>query len=374
MLALYRKYWKTAFDIGLIILTVYLVMFAFSYLYSIAAPIFFALVIFWIIEPFARYLNKKGLKKSLASAISIMLFVVIILGVIIGAGFIFTDQITNLIDRIPQYQDAISSSAKTITETVEKEYQALPLDIIERINSFITNFADTALNWIKLFLNWLLVNITLFSNFLFNLFIGIILAYFLSAEIEMWRRVAASKTPRTFKVAFQFLKENVFKGLAVYLKAQMKLISLTFVIVFVSLLLLDVGSAFSIALLAAVFDILPVLGIPVIFIPWAIYNFLVGETFLGIMLLVVLGVAMLTRQVLEPKITGNTLGVSAFTMLAFMIVSLSLFGVIGMIISPVLLILVKALYDQGYLKRWIRMPQEEFDSDPLMPMEHPDSK
>jgi predicted PurR-regulated permease PerM len=66
--------------------------------------------------------------------------------------------------------------------------------------------------------------------------------------------------------------------------------------------------------------------------------------------------------VLEPKITGNTLGVSAFTMLSFMIVSLSLFGVAGLILSPVLIILLKALMDQGYLRRWIRLPKEEFEA------------
>ena len=41
MLSFYRKYWRTAFDIALIILTVWLIMYLFSYLYRIATPIFF---------------------------------------------------------------------------------------------------------------------------------------------------------------------------------------------------------------------------------------------------------------------------------------------------------------------------------------------
>ncbi|MNH38808.1 hypothetical protein D3C79_998920 [compost metagenome] len=100
---------------------------------------------------------------------------------------------------------------------------------------------------------------------------------------------------------------------------------------------------------------------PVLFIPWVIYLFFVGSTSLAIWLLVLLAVVMLIRQIMEPKITGNTLGVSAFTMLACMIISLSLFGVAGLILSPILLILMKALIDQGYLKSWIRLPKEEFD-------------
>ncbi|MEW9104162.1 AI-2E family transporter, partial [Paenibacillus sp.] len=92
------------------------------------------------------------------------------------------------------------------------------------------------------------------------------------------------------------------------------------------------------------------------------YLLIIGNTSLAIGLAVVMGVTLLVRQILDPKITGTSLGVSAFTMLSFMIVSMSLFGVIGIVMSTVLLILIKALYDQGYLKRWIRMPKEEFDS------------
>ncbi|MGO4274324.1 AI-2E family transporter, partial [Paenibacillus sp. TAF58] len=60
MISFYKKYWRTAFDIALIVLTVYLFMLLFSYLYRIATPIFLALIIFMMIEPFARFLNRKG--------------------------------------------------------------------------------------------------------------------------------------------------------------------------------------------------------------------------------------------------------------------------------------------------------------------------
>lgn len=45
-----------------------------------------------------------------------------------------------------------------------------------------------------------------------------------------------------------------------------------------------------------------------------------------------------------------------------MIVSLSLFGVSGLIIAPVLIITIKALHEQGYLKKWIRLPEEEYEA------------
>jgi len=150
----------------------------------------------------------------------------------------------------------------------------------------------------------------------------------------------------------------VLKGLVTYLKAQLKLVALTFAIIYVALLILRVDNAFSVAVLAAVFDLLPLLGVATVFVPWIIYLFVVGNTTLAIWLIVLLGFVILVRQILEPKITGESLGVSAFTMLSFMVVSTSLFGVAGLILSPVLIILIKALYDQGYLQKWIRKPED----------------
>jgi len=125
-----------------------------------------------------------------------------------------------------------------------------------------------------------------------------------------------------------------------------------------------VENFFVISVVAAIFDVLPLLGVSTIFVPWIVFLFVTGKTGLAVGLTVLWLLVVLTRQILEPKITGDSLGVSAFTTLAFMVVSLSLFGVMGLVLSPVLIILIKALHDQGYLRRWIRLPADEFGPEP----------
>ncbi|MDF2669460.1 MAG: permease [Paenibacillus sp.] len=360
MLSFYKKYYKTVFDIGLMVLTIYLFMLMFSYLYRIATPIFLAFVIFAIIEPFAKFLNRRGLKKSLATAISTLIFIILILAVFIGLGAIFTTQIYSLSQKIPGYALTLQDQIVNNTAYWQTKLDLLPVDIVEKTKEYSEVIAGKGAALASAFLAWVFTMLTSFSSFVVNFTIGIILAYFLSIEIDTWKRLAGDKTPRTFKNAFFFLKENVLKGIVSYLKAQMKLITLTFVIIFLALLLLGVKNVFSISLLAAFFDVLPLLGVSTVFIPWIIYLFVIGNTTLAVWLTVVLGVVILVRQIMEPKITGDSLGVSAFTMLSFMIVSLSLFGVAGLILSPILIILVKALMEQGYLKRWIRLPAEEY--------------
>jgi len=363
MLPFYKKYWRTAFDIALIVLTVYLIMLAFSSLYRIATPIFFSFVIYMCIEPLARRLNKIGIKKSIASAISILLFSVIILAAFTGAALLIKQQGTELVENFPRYQEMLLLEIGKISDDLRERFPNLPIDmdISNRTSELIQSASEGWKGISNTVITHIVAYVSTFSSFVFNFVIGVILAYFLSIEIADWRKIASDKTPKTFKTAFFFLRDNVLKGIGYYIKAQAKLISITFIVIFIALLLLGVKNAFIISVVAAIFDILPLLGVGTIFVPWIIYLFIVGEITLAIWLTVLFLAVVLTRQLLEPKITGDSLGVSAFTMLAFMIISMSLFGIAGVILSPILIILIKALYDQGYINRWIRKPQGEFD-------------
>ncbi|MGG4342893.1 AI-2E family transporter [Paenibacillus lautus] len=365
MLPLYKKYWRTAFDIGLIVLTVYLIMFIFSKLYQIAAPVFLSFLVFLIIEPFSKFLHRRGLPKPFAAAISVLLFLLVILGILFGAGALIVSQFMNLQDNLPGYTKTLQRHFSESLTFLQTKLDALPPDLTDRLNGYFQDITTFAQGAAESFFHYVIGFMGSFSSFIANFGVAIILAFFLSIEIGSWRRIAKDKTPKTLKTAFLFLKENVFKAIGSYLKAQMKLVSITFVIVYIGLLILGTGNSLSVALICAVFDVLPLLGVPVILIPWITYLFIVGNTGLAVGLIVLLAVVVISRQLLEPKITGNSIGVSsAFLMLSFMMISLSIFGVAGLILAPILLILIKELLTQGYLKQWIRLPSEEFEVSP----------
>ncbi len=362
MLHFYRKYWRTAFDIALIALTVYLIMYAFSFVYRIATPILLAFVIFYFIEPIAQFLHRRRISKPAAAAAAILFLIVIILAVLVGLGAVVTTQVIGLQSSIVTNAQVIQTELVRWIHYIQDRAAALPPESSEQITGYLENITTGASKLAASFLNTLVGMLTSFSAFLVNFTIAVILAYFLSIEIPFWRKAAQEKTPMTFKKAFVFLRDNVLNGIVAYVKAQLKLITATFVIVLVSLVVLRVDNALSIAFLAALFDVLPLLGVSTVFLPWIAYCFITGDIFMGVSLSVVLAVVLLFRQIMEPKITGDSLGVSAFTVLSAMIVSLSLFGIAGLVLAPVLIILLKALHEQGYLKRWIHMPEEEYET------------
>ena len=368
MLTFYKRYWRTAFDIALIAFTVWLVMYIFSFLYKIAAPVFFSFLIFACIEPLAKRLHRIGIKKAIASAISVLFFTLVILGAFIGAGVLLTYEIMEFVNRLPDYQSIFTQEATYWVAWLQSRIDLLPDTVVKQSQSVIDSITGWGQKVATQVLLGLVNLLSSFSTFMFNFGVGIILAYFLSIEIDTWKKLAREKTPNTFKQAFYFLKDNVLVGIAGYLKSQLILVSITFVVILAALLLLGVNNAFTIAALSAIADILPLLGVTTVFAPWIIYLFIVGQTQTAIWLTVILGVVLLMRQILEPKITGGSIGVSAYTMLVCMLVSLSLFGVAGVILSPVIVILIKQLHAQGYLRRWIRPPLD-YDDPPDGPQD-----
>jgi len=224
MLPFYKKYWRTAFDIALIALTVYLIMFSFSYLYRIATPIFLSFLIFLCIEPLARRLNKLGMKKSIASGISILLFTLILLTAFSGAAYLITKQGTELVNNFPKYQEMLAVQIANLTEEVQTRFGNLPadLDLVQRSKDLIEGASSTLALFGKTVLLNIIGYVTSFSTFVFNFVVGIILAYFLSIEITTWKRTAEDKTPNTFKTAFSSLGTMYSKELRCTLRLKPK--------------------------------------------------------------------------------------------------------------------------------------------------------
>ena len=365
MVDLYKKWFKTGLDIGLLALSVFLIMSVFSYSFQLATPIFIALLIYILIDPVANFFQRKGMKKTTSTKVAMLLFVVTVLGAFVTLGVVFAAQIGNLSVLVPKYIHFLKEWVLNNADFFQAKYDAVPaevkLKIQEVINKVASQSSTLASESLKGIFNFLSSASTVFVNFL----LGVILAYFLCVEIDGWKDTMNKKTPKTIQKSITFLKENVLNGMGNYIKAQFKLISITFTLIFLGLLFSGTENAFTIAILSAILDIVPLLGIPVIFIPWIIYSYIVGKTGFAIFLLVLWLVTMLVRQIFEPKIVGDSLGVSAFTMLAAMIISLSIFGIGGLLVTPILIMLCKALYEQGYLGRWVTFPKDEFEDGKL---------
>ena len=78
-----------------------------------------------------------------------------------------------------------------------------------------------------------------------------------------------------------------------------------------------------------------------------IVSLLMGKTGLGIGVLVIYVIITVLRQYIEPKLVAGQLGLSPVITISAMFLGLKLLGFLGMFITPLTIIILKLLHDEG---------------------------
>ncbi len=131
-----------------------------------------------------------------------------------------------------------------------------------------------------------------------------------------------------------------------YLRAYLILLLLTFAELFIGFSILRIEYAFLLALVVAVVDMLPVLGVGTVLVPWAAVMLLQKNFYLGFGLLILYGAVLILRQISEPKLVGKSLGLHPLLTLFASYAGWKLLGLLGMIFGPMLALLAKSLSEQ----------------------------
>ena len=150
-------------------------------------------------------------------------------------------------------------------------------------------------------------------------------------RIRLWcRKQVPGERLRKFLAGLRRLKGVLFA----WLKAQAKLMGITWLILTMGLVLLRFPYAPLWAGAVALVDAFPILGTGTVLLPWALVSFLQGQSVRGVGLLSIYAVISLTRSVLEPKLLGSHLGLDPLATLAALYAGFRFWGFGGMILAP----------------------------------------
>lgn len=367
VLDFYKKFGPMFLVLGILFGSAVILMWLFTSFINFLPSLFIAFLIYFSTNPLSNFLERKGVKKKLSVHLTMGLFVIIIVGTLTTAGYIFTSEIKGIANSFPKYADIAEKQIERYADELEGKIELIPDEYMEKIKENAMNMAQKGAEWSGTFLLGLFGLLTSIPTVIFNFAMGIILAWLMSLDMKNLSKSFSESTPKSFKIILGFLYKNVLSGLGKYIKAQLKIICITFFIIFIGLLTIGESNSFSIAILAAFFDVLPVLGISTVFIPWIVYLLVVGATTKAIGISVIFVIVLAFRQIFEPKIVGDSLGVSAFVMFVVMLASLKLFGIAGIILSPIFCILWKELKEKGHFKEWIPVPEGELEQEKEVP-------
>jgi sporulation integral membrane protein YtvI len=331
-----------------------------AFLYFVT-PLVYPFLIGWLIayimNPFVHGLQKKArMPRWLAVTISLLVFLGVTAGLV---GILVTNIVYEISDLSIYLQNNIDSWKSKFVDFVNSD---MLQGFIDRINNFYndnpqyqstidenlsstgTALASAGSALIGLVLNGLVSLIKSLPNFATILIIALLAAFFISKDWYRIKKKVASWIPDRALLVGGTIWGDLQKALFGYLRAQFILISITAAFVIIGLLIMQVPYAISIGLLIGLVDLLPYLGTGAVMVPWIIIVFIQGNLTLGIGLSVLYGVILVARQILEPKVLATSVGMDPLAILIALFIGLQLFGIVGLIIGPVTLILLMAFH------------------------------
>ena len=328
-------------------------------LFSMLAPFFFAYLMAMILSPIVNIIYEKfSLSRKITALFLVFFMFTGLAGLIIG---FFYSIVNEAISLSANFQ-SVWGSIETAVELTNSKIQWLLDFMPSETNQIIDNMMENIYQWFQSLSGNLLNFIvsasagitTSIGNVIMSGVVFIIAAYFITAEYHK----IDSSLKRFFNEEiydYYFSVKEIFASiLGNYLKAQLMLSLLAFIVMLIALLILGQSYAFLIALFLGFIDLLPIVGTSAILVPWGIIELSTGYGFKGSFLLILAGAFFILRKIVEPKIVGSQTGLHPLAALMSVFFGYKLAGVLGAVFGPIitmaLVMIYKARFFGGTIK------------------------
>ncbi|SDC07432.1 sporulation integral membrane protein YtvI [Paenibacillus sp. UNCCL117] len=324
-------------------------------LFTIGFPFLLAMLVAILLEPVVQMLIRYARMSRTAAAITACtLFTGAVLGFFYLVGFKMVSELVQFLKNVPGYFTEAQSFIEDTTVKTQFFFDKLP----PAVAADAIHWMEEGLAGLTSNLNTVISGITGyligFAKTIPNLFIFfvvfIIALYLISLSLPKLHQSFLNLFDDASRTKMGTVLQDLRKAIIGFIFAQALISLLTYIVTLVGLLLLRVDYPLAIALVIILVDILPVLGVSAVLLPWAAYGLLVGNVKLAIGLVVLYLVILIFRRIVEPKIIGDAVGINALAALVSMYVGFQAIGVVGLFLGPVLIIIYHALRRVGLLK------------------------
>lgn len=234
-------------------------------------------------------------------------------------GTMISDLVNNL-DRYVNYFQGLSNSSIDIEGLVANYGKSLA-DIAKTMLAKIIGMA-TSLPTI------VLIIITLFMS-----------TYFIAKDFDKIENGFLSIFTDETKIKVRRVKSEIMYSIKGYIKAYTILMSITFLVIWISFSIFRVPYGLPLGIIGALLDLIPFLGIIVIFVPVIIYYFVIENYFVSIGIAIVFIALSILRQILEPKLVSANVGISPLLTIIAIFVGIQVAGILGIIFCLGLLVM-----------------------------------
>lgn len=334
-------------------------------------PFVVAFIVTMMLRPIVRFLhNKLKLNTRVISVVLVVLFYGTIGVIVIWMAVEIVSAVADKVKDLPSFfQNQIRPFLATLFDEIQELLHnfdpEMAIDFETTANSLIASIGSTVMS----FSGTLVSSLTNFAvsvpSFLLNIVIMIVATIFLLVDFESIHSFIKRQLSDKTNELLHNIGTHLGKVLRKYIVSYSLVMLITFAEIWAGLSIIGIRYSALIAILIAVFDILPVVGSGLIIVPWAIISFIMGNIGTGIGLFILWAVLCVVRQIIEPKIVGESVGMHPFLTLFAMLAGNFIYGGIGILLLPVTLALCQSLNSAGVVKIYKTVDVQPEEEDPI---------
>ena len=337
--------------------------------FSVFAPFIISYVITVMLQPvIVKIQDKTKMPSAPATVLALLLFVTLASSVIWLFSHYISEGLTYLVNLLssPSTLSTISTVATNLMEktTIITDFFKIEITTAE-IMSTTSDLVKNAINAVSS----MSINLVLgIPNFIIAFVIGCVAAFYMLFDYDrIYNAIIRQCSEGTHRVVHIF-NTQVLTSLIKMIVSYILISIVCLAELLIGFYILGIKDATFIAFLIAIFDVLPVVGSGGILVPWGIVSCLMGDPFVGIGLIVLWIVVVVVRQIIEPKIVGEQVGLYPLTTVIALYVGLRLMGGVGLVVAPLYVIVCKKLNEEGIIKLYktrSETTQEKVEEDKL---------
>ena len=297
---------------------------------------FMPFVIGWIIScmanPLVHFLEHRIKIRRKAGTVMV---IVLVIAAVVGACYlvisILAKQIVGFVGEIPEMWESLQQDFSHFGSLVNALTVNLSPDLVEKLIEFGNSIGKTISDFVGNTQAFSVQGVSGMVGSIANVAIGVVMcllsAYFFIADREYTLELVDKIIPKSIRHKYDIFYNSMKQAFGGFI--------------------LRIDYSFLIALAIAFLDFLPFFGSGAVFWPWAIIKLLGGDYVRAIGFLIIWGVGQIVRQLIQPKIMGDSIGMEPIPTLFLLFIGYKLAGVGGMIIAIPVGILLQNMNEAG---------------------------
>lgn len=346
------KYCKALVNLAITVAIIAATIFLLPKFLLFFSPFLVGWIVAMIAAPFVQFFEKKlKIKRKMGSAVVIIVVIGLVILVLYLLGAKLIEEGIAFVAALPSMVESIRGEFVQIGKNLTIVYDRFPPNMQETLQTIWSEASHSVGTIMGDIGSPTIAAVGNFAKSLPSVIIAVIMSllfsYFYVADRSIVTNFLRKVIPKSVRDTFLVIKNSLAKGIGGYFKAQFKIEIGMYILLVIGLSILKVDYSLLIALGIAILDFIPFFGTGTIMVPWAIIEILGTDYTMAVGLLIIWGVGQLIRQIIQPKMVGDSIGVAPIPTIILLYIGFKVGGVLAMIFAVPVGLALYTMYQEG---------------------------